>query len=327
MGGRIYHQVEDSVTEDMASGEKYHRLGYMSIFSPGVYETGRGPLGLRDFMKVQVHRWARGAVGELRLSREKGSPTTLNKIINDRQEFSKDQRKQYWRTMTYYLTSITSAVSMSSPLLFMLLSDRYEIPSSISLATVIGLQLSVRTWLYPSSLIQRGGSFYESFALMGLTLINWQRWGNAVDNALIKKIKTPFGVTRKEGPNIKIGTRGSDFARLGLGPYIMTAANFIAFPLGLFLSVVGDEYDILPALWGTMGLYFATIMSIALKRYNQGAESLPPKNGESLLKMMEQSNDPKVLKYLLREANNEEMEYSASTRNGARELYERKVKI
>lgn len=318
IGGRIYYQPEDTVTEDIAAGPKYHRLGYLSVLSPGIHHLAKGPSGLNHFMATQLHRWARGGLGELRLKRTRGSTGTLKELIINRSKFSKVQRLQYIQSTSYFLTGISNFVIMSAPLLFLVLAPAISPILAVPLAVVIALNMAIRTWIYPISMKQRGVSMKESLSLVGLTLFNWERWWHAAYYSLVKRVKGEFGVTKKWGAMTKIDLKQKSGLRLGIGPMGMMAANSVAFPLGIFLAVsMGSPF---PLLWGIWGLYCAVAMGFSWHRYNRGCSPLPPQSGNALLKVIKETKDKKLFDWAMNELVNPERNYSKRSINKAMQI-------
>ncbi|OGC15202.1 hypothetical protein A2282_07580 [candidate division WOR-1 bacterium RIFOXYA12_FULL_36_13] len=323
IGGRIYYQIEDSVTEDMASGIKYHRLGYSSIFNPGVFERGLGPPGLQEFLGIQVYRWSKGIVGELRSQRDRGSKTTINELINNWKSFTAAQREQYSRSVFYYLTAIANVICLAAPMLFLLVTPVLPYSVGVSLMPVILFRLLFSAWIYPISMRQRGLPLKESIALTGFSLSSWERQISAAYTSLIRKKQGKFGVSRKEGAMLKMDIRTNIGRRFYLSNIPFIAGNFAAFLYGSYMAVTtGNAYF---GICGFVGLLYSSLLTLSFARYNKGANPLPPRNGKELLKVITESDDTHVLAFAMSELNKGNLGYSLKSIDMAKKIHGKKI--
>jgi hypothetical protein len=317
VGGRFYYQIEDSITEDMACGAKYHRLGYRSIFSPGVHERGKGPPGIREFLAIQIHRWGIGIVGELRLEREKGSQTTLVEMVSHPNQFTLAQLEQYFRSMISYLTAVANVVCLASPALFLLVNPVFH-HLLLPVMPLIVLRILASSLLYPLSMRQRGLSMNECIALVGFTLLGWERLAHAAYVALFKKSQGEFGVSKKEGAALKMDFRTALGRRFYFSNIPFVFSNFGAFCVGAYqYCMTGNVYF---AFCAAVGLMYSSLLVGAWQRYNVGAEPLPPKPGRDLLRLASESDNPDLKEYVLKELSRDQLAYSKLAREMARAI-------
>ncbi len=101
---------QDSVTEDFAASIELHGR-WRSVFIPGKWASGIGPLDLKAYFKQQ-NRWARGTFGVLRSHwREIFLPWRGN--------LSGEQRFQYALACTHYLCGLRDLIYLIAPIAFL----------------------------------------------------------------------------------------------------------------------------------------------------------------------------------------------------------------
>lgn len=75
-------------------------------------DQGKGPLGLLDFLGVQMFRWVKGPLAELRLFRDRNSETTFYNLLNKKQMFTAKQRQGLWFTISGNLFAPTILLTL-----------------------------------------------------------------------------------------------------------------------------------------------------------------------------------------------------------------------
>ena len=271
IGGRLYGQTEDTITEDMSSGIKFARRGYIGTYSHGIFEKGRGPLGLMDFMYVQLYRWSKGLNAEIAMNRQKGSETTMYQLFKYKGAFDKIQWNEYFMTTSSFLMPTTLPLSLAlnalisythssdfSPIIY----DQfmYMLPLAMSL-TIANIFNGLRNF---------GVSPKENFLNLGMQFVMMERMLMAAYEGVIKRATGDFVITDKEGVFKRVDDSflGST---LKTRYTILTSAFSIA---GLTSTYYGmAQANMMNVVSGIFLLFFTTLSIGTWNYFNKGVSS------------------------------------------------------
>lgn len=245
--------------------------------------------------------------------------TTASELTSNWGRFSGAQREQYFRSIFYYLTSFANMICLAAPMLFLFIAPESLYSSAVPVLPIILFRLLSSAWIYPLSMHQRGLPLKESIALMGFSLSSWERQLAAAYASLIRRKQGKFGVSRKEGPILKMDLRTSLGRRFYFSNTPFMISNLAAALYGGYMGIATcNEYY---SICGLVGLIYSALLTFSWARYNKGANPLPPRNGKELLRIITENDNITMASYALKELQKEELRYSKGAIDRGKKIY------
>jgi hypothetical protein len=272
IGGRLYFQIEDSISEDMTSSVRFLELGYNSNFQSGYHDKGKGPLGLLDFLGVQMFRWVKGPLAELRLFRDRNSETTFYNLLNKKQMFTAKQRQGLWFTVSGNLFAPAILLTLGLDMALFYILPKIGLVALFSNACALAIFATVGLFYltFGMGLLQKGAYIREVGSVLSFSYMLMERITTAVYHALVRGLPGEFQITPKDGQIKKI-----DNSLLGRHikhkVWIFPAMFSLTSIFGVSTSLLLGWWGVLPA--ALIGLSAVGMTIYAWRKFNQGAST------------------------------------------------------
>ncbi|OOG28114.1 hypothetical protein B1C78_02010 [Thioalkalivibrio denitrificans] len=246
---RIGGFATETVTEDLHTSLRLHKLGYRSVYHPESLAFGLAPSNVVPFLKQRI-RWGQGA---MQVWRREGVLTARGLTLA--------QRLNYFASMSTYFDGWQKAIFYVAPVIVLL--------TGVMPITALGAEFFVRFipyyvlsfWLFEELGRGYGRSvLIEQYNMSRFAAFAWATL--ALFRRALRFAVTPKGLSR---------TR--ETYRFLTPQFIILALNAIALPVGLALFMAIDnhlpvEAAVVNVMWASLNLALA--LSVVLFTLNRG---------------------------------------------------------